>query len=215
MFYRRKVYKRKPFRKPYRKRNFKRTTAVARRTNVRKDIHFFKRSYNFGGLTGNAAYSPYLAGNTTSLSLLPNATEFSALFDRYMITHWQLKFYLKIDPSAQSAASASYPRMWWVADYDDSIAPVSLDDIRQHGKVKNAVLLPNRPLVINIKPAVLSLLYQSALTNQYCPKWRTWVDCAQLSTAHYGLKYGIDDFTNTNYTLNVESTLWFACKDTR
>lgn len=195
-------------------RSVPRSLSIAR-VNRGRDVHYFRRNFNFGDLPGNAVHAPYLAANTFSFSQLPNVIEFTSLFDRYMITHVQLKFFLTIDPSAQAAASAVYPRMWWVRDYDDSIAPGSLDSLREHAKVSTKILTPNRPVIVNIKPAVLSETYRSALATTYSPKWRTWIDCGATDCPHYGLKYGIDNFTNTNYVLRVEGIMWFACKDTR
>jgi len=175
----------------------------------------FRRNFNFGDLPGNVAYNPYLAANTFTFNQLPNATEFGVLFDQYKITFIKLKFYLSVDPGAQTAATAIYPRMWWAVDNDDSSGPASLNELREHGDVKTEILHPDRPVEVTIKPAVLSNVYRTAITSSYVPQWGQFVDMAAQDVPHYGLKYGIDNFTNTNYTLRVEGQMWFQCRGIR
>lgn len=185
---------------------------------MNKDVHFFRRSFAQiapGAFSGNAAYNPYLNVYSFNLAQLPGVTDFSNLFDRYMITHVQLRFYLKIDPSAQTAATATYPKLYTVKEYDDSSTPTTLDQLREHNKCQVRVLFPNRPVIVNIKPAVLSEVYRGVATTSYTPKWKQWIDMENRDVPHYGLKWGIDDFTNTNYKLDIEGKMWFACKDQR
>jgi len=182
---------------------------------VSRNLHHFRRNFTGTDITGSAPYAPYLASSSCQLSSLPNYAEFAALYDRYMITTWQLTFYLRIDPSAQTASTAVYPRMFWIKDYDDVNIPANLNELREHSKMRTAVLSPTRPIKIFIKPSVLDLVYRTALTSSYTPKWRQWVDMAHTDVPHYGLKWAFDDLSNTNYKVSVEQSLWFSCKDTR
>lgn len=177
--------------------------------------HRFTRWYDSGVFTGNAIYAPLLQGASFSLSALPNVSEFANLFDQYKITHVQLRFHLDTDPGAQAAASAQYPKLYYATDYDDANAPASLDDLRQHARMQCRVLTPNRPIKVNIKPAVTTLVYRGPTTSSYVPKWRQFIDMAQTDVPHYGLKWGIDNLTNTNYKVRVEGRMWFTCKDVR
>lgn len=183
--------------------------------NRRLDVHYFKRQFNWTNLSGNALYNPWLSSATFSLAQLPGTGDFTTLFDRYKITFIKLYIWLKIDPSAQTAATASYPKLYWVKDYDDSSTPASLDELRQHQSCKVKVMSPNRPIVITLRPSILSVDYRGVGTVSYTPKWKQWVDMQNLDVPMYGLKLGVDDFTNTNYRLEMEGKMWFACKDTR
>lgn len=176
----------------------------------------FTRYYDSGVIPGNATTgAPVLRGASFALSSLPGVSDFTNLFDMYKITHVQLRFHLQVDPGAQASASAIYPKLWYATDYDDDNAPASLNALREHARCKVRVLNPNRPVVVNIKPAVASLVYRGATTSSYSPKWRQWVDMAQTDVPHYGLKWAVDNLTNTNYTLQIEGKMWFACKDVR
>jgi len=166
-------------------------------------------------ITGNAAYNPYGYGQTFSLDQLVNNSEFTALFDFYRITHVQVKFFFEHDPGAQSAAAAFWPKLYTVIDHDDSNAMTTLNEAREHGRCQVRVLNPNRPTIINIKPSCLTEVYRSAITTSYIPKYRQWIDMAAPNVPHYGLKFMVDNFTNTNYSLRQEVKMWFECKDTR
>lgn len=180
-----------------------------------RNVHWFQRMYQSGALAGNALFAPYLTASSYQLSDLPGVTDFANLFDQYMITKVELRFFLQIDPSAQAAASAFYPKLVWAIDRDTATAPASLNEIYEYGNSKSAVLLPTRPVKIVFKPSVLGLSYQSAVASTYTPKYNQWVDMSNTSTPHYGLRWAIDNFTNTNYSLIVHSKYTFACKNTR
>lgn len=183
--------------------------------NYRKDEHHFCRRYDQSNWSGNALYNPFLIAATFSFDQLPNYADFTSLFDRFKINFIKLYVYLKIDPSAQAAATAAYPKLYWTKDYDDSSAPATLNEMREHKTCKVKVLNPNRPVIITLRPAILSEVYRTAVTYSYSPKWKQWIDCATPNVPHYGLKIGIDDLTNTNYQVKVEGKMWFSCKDTR
>lgn len=204
----------------YRRRSPAKRTRMIRRMTVprsvnRYETHFFKRSVAGSPINGAAGFLPYLAGTSTSLGVLPNVSEFANLFDQYMITHWQLRFYLSIDPSAQAAASAVYPRLFWCPDNDDVAIPSSLNELRERSKTRTRILTPSRPVIVNVKPSVLNEVYRGLGTITYSPKWKQWIDMSNTDVPHYGLKWAIDNLTNTNYSLNIEQVMWFRCKNVR
>lgn len=182
--------------------------------------HKFVRMYagvGSGGantITGAAGFAPYVSNFTVNLAGVVNSTEFGNLFDQYRITYCVVKHYLKVDPSAQAAATANYPKLFWYRDYDDSATP-TINEIRENTKCRVAILRPDRPIVWKFKPNTLRLMYQSGVTNQFSPTWGAWLDCSTLTTPHYGFKYAIDDFTNTNYKLETEVKVYFECRQPR
>ncbi|MEO5351385.1 MAG: hypothetical protein H7836_17345, partial [Magnetococcus sp. YQC-3] len=158
---------------------------------VRSEAHAFSRRFDWANINGNAGYIPFTNASTFTFNQLPNIGDFISLFDRYKITYIKLYIWLKIDPSAQTAATASYPKLYWVKDYDDASTPATLNEIREHQSCKVAVMHPNRPIVIRLKPSTLSLTYRSALASTYTPRWNQWVDMANTDVPHYGLKLAI------------------------
>lgn len=209
--------------KYYKKRGAKRrrtSTAVSRRrfrydVNLQRDIYSFKRCIaNPGTLQGNAV-SPFITGQANTFSQISGSSDFANLFDQYMITYMQITFYLRIDPSAQPAATAAYPKLHFVRDYDDANTPANINELREHPRLATRVLTPNRPVKFGWKPAVLTNLFLTAITNGYAPKWNVWVDMANTTLPHYGCKYAIDNFTNTAYFVDTEMKFWFKCRGVR
>lgn len=167
-------------------------------------------------IAGNAVHAPWLGNfNLGGIGAVVNSTDFTSLYDQYRVNYLELKFYLKIDPAAQTAASATITRLYWYRDFDDSGAPADLNEMRENGKTKVYVLDPYKPLTIRVKPNVVAAMYQSAVTTQYSPKFNTWLDCAQPTTPHYVGKFAIEDLRNTNLFVQVEGTLHFSCRQPR
>lgn len=195
----------------------KKTRMVARKPikTLGNTVYRFRRNAGLFNLTGAAGFAPYLNLFTFSLGNLPNASEFAAIFEQYRISHIQLKFYLQTTPEAQAAGSAFIPRLWWYTDHDDATAPTSLDQMRERTDIKCRSLTPYKPIVINVKPAVLMEGQRvfGSTDEVLVPKWKQWLSTATTTTQHLGLKFAIDNFTNTNYQLAVESVYWFQCKN--
>lgn len=205
--------------RPAKKRKFNMTRKKMgrRRLGGMTQVHHFRRMFaNTGTIVGNAVYNPYLdIFGPVTLSQVQGASDFTNLFDQYRLNFCVVKFYLKISPDAQTAANASFPKLYWHRDYDDSNVPLSIAEMRENGRTKVAVMHPNRPVTIKFKPNCLGVLYQSAIANQYTPKFKQWLDMSNAQTPHYGFKYAIDDLTNTNYRVTQEIYLYFSCKNTR
>lgn len=219
MAYRKRTYKRRSTRRT-RRMTLRRTLNPATGTMVRRTlrtpmVHAFRRMTAPAQIIGSVAYAPYLSTSGCSLSQVINATDFANLFDQYRINFVVLKFWLKIDPGAQTASTASYPKMYWYRDYDDNTVPGSLSEIRENSKAHVTVMNPNRPVTIKFKPNTLQLLFQSGVANQYKPVFSQWLDMSTTTTYHYGIKYGIDDLTNTNYRVDIEQTIYFQCRQPR
>lgn len=175
--------------------------------------HFTRWLSQRSQITGNAAYAPYTTAITVAgISELVNPADFSNLYDQYRLNYIVYKFWLKIDPSSQTASTASYPKLYWYRDYDDGAPPSNLNEIRENQKCKMAVMYPNRPVSVKWKPNVLGALYQSAIATQYSPKFSQWLSMATTNTIHYGVKLAIDDLTNTNYKVDIEAKLYFSCR---
>lgn len=191
---------------------------VGRRMNrgsLNNAIHSFKRLMSPATVTGNVAYAPYQSVTNVTLSGVTNSSDFVNLFDQYRIQYVVMKFWLRIDPSAQAAASASYPRMYWCRDKNSSTV-LSQTEMRERGDTRIAVMNPNRPVVIKFKPNLLNqVLYSAVGTSSYEPVYNRWIDTSSAGTFYYGCLWNIDDLTNTNYKVDIETTLYIQCKNTK
>lgn len=157
---------------------------------------------------------------------LVNYSEFTPLYDRYMITGIQYCFQLLNSPDAVNDPGGSsnttttfYPKLWWCPDYDDSGAE-TLTSLYQRAKVRHVVMRPNKEVKIFVKPATLTQTYATATSTGYAPKWKTWIDMDQVNVPHYGLKWifdcnGIQTATGHPWYLRLETKVYFKCKDVR
>lgn len=210
------------------------TRRTFRRSRVRSskrylNVHKYSR-HNDSTYDTSISCSTLSAGAAVNFQLqkIVNPTEFSALYDRYMITRVIAHVQLITNPDAVVPTNSSippttqqvtnwYPTFWYCADYDDDNTP-SLDDLKQRTKTKCFVLRPNKMYKIAIKPAVNVQTYATAVATGYAPKWNTWIDMAQLTVPHYGLKCvvdtnGLDPNDTYPFVVKIRYKYYFTCKD--
>lgn len=196
----------------------KRAKAVSKRlgrSSLNNRIHSFSRNFPQFTVTGSVAYAPYQSYTNVTLNQVVNSSEFSSLFDQYRISYCVTKFWLRIDPSAQTAASATYPKLYWVRDYNSQTI-LSQNDMRERSNLRIAVLKPDRPVVMKFIPNLLTQQNYTGLgTSSYTPVFKKFIDTGSMSAVHYGCIYNIDDLTNTNYKVDIETTVWFQCKNVK
>jgi len=112
-----------------------------------------------------------------------------------------------------------YPKMWYIADHDDSTAE-SIGTMKERVGVKCRILQPNKTIKIVVKPAVAAMVYKTSTVTGYGPKWGQWIDMTHYTVPHYGLKVAFDtnalDPTDTQpFRVRVEKKYYFTCKDVR
>jgi len=203
------------YKKGYRKGKAKKTSyAMAKRINTTSDTHYFTRLSYKADITGNntVKYGSWFF----QLSDLPNVSEFTNLFDMYMIQKVEIRMKLQLDPGAATSATAFFPELYICNDYDDSTVPVTTDEIRQHQKTKQIVIRPNQWYSHFIKPAVSPLIYNpnNASSIGYGSKWNTWLDCADVTIPHYGVKYVLETL-GTGNSIKVDLKYHIALKGVR
>lgn len=172
--------------------------------------------------------------NTTSefsmqfaFSSLPRVTEFTQLFDAYMITKVLVQIKMISNPDASNIVNNTtnvnvnnfYPTIWYSPDYDDANT-VSLPDIKEFERVRHKVLCPNRPVNIVLRPRPITQVYRTAVSTGYQVHTKpVWLDCGQADIPHYGLKSvidfeGVTTLTNS-FTFKVNCKYYFKCKSAR
>jgi len=234
-------YKRRPVRKTL-------TSRLARRGfRMRVPAHRFHRWITaFNSTAGssflnftNCTYLPAdsviecTAGQKTcSFSLafclqdLPGLTDFTSLFDTYMLSGVMLQFKLVDNPDSTYATNVTninnarnfFPTIWHVADDDDNNT-MTLAQIKEFERVKHRVLYPNRETNVMLRPKTVTQLYRSTLTTGYATgKSRQWLDMAQVDIPHYGFKC-VFDFEGVEptqaYRIKVNAKYYFQCKNVR
>lgn len=181
---------------------------------IRNQIHSFRRNGSAVTISGNIAYAPYQAATNISLSQVVNNSDFTNLYDQFRINYVVIKLWLKIDPSSQAAGSAIFPKLYWVRD-ENSSTVLSQTEMRERSDAKIVVLRPDRPAVMKFKPNVLAQNFLSAGFSSYTPKYDEWIDTSSPGTFYYGALWNIDDLTNTNYKVDIETIYYLQCKNTK
>lgn len=196
----RRVYK-KARRSLIRRRNRGRLFRVSRPS---MNVHVYKRwavpqRIEFEGDGIATAF-----GGSTSFNLaeVRGAAEFTTLYDQFKIVCVVVKLQLLNIPeqsyanvadtnntdSASRNATQLYPKLWYYRDYDDAIAPVSLQAVQEVGKAKCITMVPNKTYSFKIRPAVTRTIQGTSSE----PAWPKRLDCGDSSITHFGFKYLLD-----------------------
>ena len=171
--------------------------------------------------TTNYTFATFFA-----LSMLPDYTDFTNLYDQYKICFAKLRIRAWATSAAtESGISSAYSNVAAlvssIIDYDDATAPAATgppDDMRQYPSYKTHNLL-GRPVTRVVRPHLAGAVYNGAFTG-YSNRKAAWIDCNSPHVQHYGLKYFITVqaplSTATSYIFfQPEVTLYFKCKNPR
>lgn len=160
---------------------------------------------------------------------IPNVTEFTSLFDSYMLTGVMLQFKLmdnpdaiyELNPAVGSGVSNKnnfYPTIWYVPDHDDN-NNVPLANIKEFERVRHKVLYPNRETNIMLRPTTLGQVFLTSTTSAVTEnRRRSWLDMATTNIPHYGFK-SVIDFEGLapvgTYRIKVNAKYYFTCRNVR
>lgn len=213
----------------------------------RNPTHYFKRSLELSNvqkgnisntvsitLSNNPGYMKIALAAAAGLSQasfafafqfsdLPTVTDFSDLFDRYIIKGVKIK----IMPMGvgQQTYNSSPPAVTLhdVVDYDDATQPaaataVSVLNQYESYKCRN-LTVGGKPIVRYIRPRIATGAYGGAVFTNYANSRAQWIDMASTSVEHYGWKGCIEASNDTaqavDVYIKVMLTYYFACKDVR
>lgn len=194
-----------------------------------KGVHSFSRMATTSQTIILSAGSSYSNGAFEYIfSQIAAYTEFSAMFDQYMIRKVDVVFKMHSNPfvntqvdtgSTGQLSTISFPTLYLVNDPDDS-TPLSLNEFKQRPATKRMILKPNSFIRWSCRPAILTQLYRTSTTTGYAPKRYQWIDVSNVDVPHYSTKWGIDYDaatlpSNQTVTVNVELKFHFSCKGVR
>ena len=183
--------------------------------------------YSYGGSTYDCTGTSSASGMEFALSSVRGYSDFTSLYDSFMITGVQVTFQLITNPDSINSTNGApstftvqpsnwYPKLWYVFDNDDSNS-VSLDNIRERQGVKVKILRPNSQIKVFVKPSVAVQTYLTSTSTGYAPK-RMFLDMATgQSVPHYGLKFcidalGIDPNDTYPFKVRVETKYYLKFK---
>jgi len=142
----------------------------------------------FDSNVSQVAGVPNLVAVNYRLSALPNAAEFTALFDQFRIDCVRTTFRPAFNAGQVIAvATALYPDLLTVIDLNDSNSPAALADMYEYQTLK--VTGPFEKHSRCFKPKWSTTSYTGSFSG-FAPM-DGWVDCASSTTQWYGLKIGV------------------------
>lgn len=217
---RRRMNRRKP--------QARRPKRLVSRNRIARQVHSYKRIVNLGTYVASQSpatgYAPAKGAFSFNMNLVPNAAEYSALYDQYKINGVSLRFIPKTNQfqggTSGTQNALGYGQVITVLDYDDSGTPISKDALLEFGSAK--VSRSNQIHKRYFKPKMLNLAFINAGTNGYSVGPARWLDWNQSTVEHYGVKWWIDAPTvpntatdSSSIAYDVYATFYFQCKNTK
>lgn len=205
----------------------RRRSSSRRSRRTRRRVAFVRRRRPRGGLRQPVQYFKRVqyipswhqinAGNpgtgqalNFSLSQVPNASEFTLLYDQYQIKGVKVHVIPKF---TETAIGKFQGNMWSVLDYDDATVPTALSPLLQYQNVKRTRMQKMHKRYI--RPCVATEIFNTGITTTYSPKRNVWIDCASDTTEHYGMKLWFDGLNSDTVIWDLQLTYYLAFKNVR
>lgn len=146
-----------------------------------RKVYTYKRTQTEVITFSTASFSKSV---TFKLNYLPNYSEYSALYDQYMIT----KVAVKLVPrgNVSSIGSDLGSNLLSVIDYNDSGVLSSVDQANEYATVKRTT--DRRMHTRVFRPMFLRPAYVSSISTGYSST-RGWISISDPGVVHYGLKF--------------------------
>lgn len=157
-------------------------------------------------------------GCNFKLSDCISPTELTLLFDQYQIIGVDLQIDL-ITSSSIDFANRCIPVIQIANDYDDDVAPTTMDYLGQYDKVKTFKLTENKTVKWSTKPRCAVMVYRTIATTGYSKgRANQWIDCETYDIPHYGLKMFVGNFQDSTAevsAIRITPVMRLGMKDAR
>lgn len=132
-----------------------------------------------------------------SLDMFNNYSRWRSSFEEYKINkivvkfRWMRRVEAASAPNVTGLAGTNICPMWMHAvDHDDAIPPTQINHLALKSGAKRFFLSGNfKKWSVAFKPAILNMAYKTSVSTAYSPTYDRWIDTADYSTPHYGLKW--------------------------
>lgn len=178
---------------------------------VRQPVQYFKRSvYQINAYSAPSGATTHFQ-NDFSLASLPDFTDFTKLYDAYMI---KAVAFTLIPKSNVADIQTGVPlcTIHSVLDYDDSTLLTSLNDYVQYENYKTT--RSSRPHKRYLIPAVEQAVAAGGLSvaTIAVQKKKQWLDCDITNVRHYGIKFAVVNGGPAQIDFDVKITMYLAMK---
>ncbi|AXH75788.1 MAG: capsid protein [Circoviridae sp.] len=159
-------------------------------------------------------YETYRFGLSNCL----NYTAYVAMWDQYMIEKivitWRPIRTQAVVSQNEAVAPSSFtniPSVVYARDHDD-LSPVTYADTKtRYGAVEK---LATKGHAMKVYPATLTEIYKSPVTTGYSPQFKTWLDTADATIPHYGVRLAMEQAEPLGqYTLECKTKVYVRFKN--
>lgn len=158
-----------------------------------------------------------IAGTSVYTDAVPNATEFTSLYDQWRLKGVVVRFDASTNIYSNSGIAYATPLVYYIADYDDP-NDTTLTDMQQYPQMRVHSFNSGgySPLILGCKPVPLNTLASAGFLNTFGVGYNDeWLRTAEFSVPHYGLKYAFNANGGTQNTTvtYIQATVWldFEC----
>lgn len=151
-----------------------------------------------------------------------DSSDFTALFDRYKIVGVKYKFLFQANTASvntQGVPQAPLPLITYAFDADDNNTPANRTVVATKQYAKERILNGNSTFSVFYKPRITKTVFNGVVSSAYTSEKACWIDCANPSVPHYGMKLWINnwlsDTAQSNMKLTIQPTYYLACKDSQ
>lgn len=147
-----------------------------------------------------------------------NANTYATMWDQYRINKvvitWTPIRTQMVQANVEDVTPSSTTNIpsWVVAKDFDDLTPTSYTDTRT--RFGSVVRLATQGGKMIIRPACLSEIYQSTLTTAYSPNYGKWIDTANNSVPHYGVRFAMEAAEPSGqYALECKTKIYVSFKN--
>lgn len=168
-------------------------------------VHYFKRQlYISADLITTGGVSLNFA-KAFSLQQVPGVAEFTTLYDQYRIMGINCRWMPR--GNTQDVIQNHIGSMFTVLDYDDN-APIGITDLVQYQNLKTTKMTQWHSRFVKPRFNVSAGLAGNL-------PYRGWLDVADTSIEHYGIKGHLQGVSNQTITMDCLVTFYLAFKNVR
>lgn len=175
-------------------------------------VHRYKRSYLMEEFVLSAAVAK---SYQFTFNLLPNNSEFSALYDSYRVSKWVVKLYYSATENPTNSTYVNSSMVGWAWDENEATTVASMDVLRQYRTFQMRPAFRCSPWSRICRPKCGINVYNGAGTAFSTPKFNPWVSTDVLDVPHYGTKLYFEAPSVTTMKVTIVGTVYFACKNTK
>lgn len=156
-----------------------------------------------------AATTPIFGVIDVALNQVDGYTGITQLFDEYKLLKCEVTFM----PSANVAYGGQSAGVLLTAiDWDDGTTPTTLADLRKYSTCQQTRATQSHRRTYAL--AIADTIYGTSTSSGYRRVMSPWINCANVSVNHYGLKYGLTGGGNA-MTVDLEVRVLIAAHISR